>query len=88
MITTLLARARDSFTPEDDIVLVDLLGLTPDLPVPLDDYLADPLHFNDLGHDLYAHEVFRALGGVIVGESILATPPVALRSQQNFGYIE
>ncbi len=88
VITTLLARARDAFTPEDDIVLVDLLGLTPDLPVPLDDYLADPLHFNDLGHDLYAHEVFRALGGVIVGESVLATPPVSLRSRQNFGYVE
>ena len=89
VVTGLLVRARDNFTPEDDIVLVDLFGLTPELPAPLDDYLADALHFNDLGHDLYAHEVFRALGGVLVGPSPLASPPVSPGdNRQDFGYAD
>lgn len=88
IVSGLLVRARDNFTPEDDIVLVDLFGLTPQLPLPLDDYLDDALHFNDVGHDLYAHEVFRALGGVIVGGSPLATEPVAADdNRQDFGYV-
>ena len=86
VVTSLLVRARDGFSAEDDVVLVDLFGLTPSLPLPLDDYLDDPLHFNDLGHDLYAHEVFRALGGVIVGESPLATDPVT-DNRVDFGYV-
>ena len=73
---------------QDDIVLVDLFGLTPQLPQPLDDYLDDALHFNEVGHDLYAHEVFRALGGVIVGASPLSTEPVAADdNRQDFGYV-
>lgn len=88
IVSSLLVRARDNFTPQDDIVLVDLFGLTPQLPLPLDDYLDDALHFNDVGHDLYAHEVFRALGGVIVGASPLATEPVAAdNNRQDFGYV-
>ncbi len=88
IVSGLLVRARDNFAPEDDIVLVDLFGLTPALPLPLDDYLDDALHFNDVGHDLYAHEVFRALGGVIVGPSPLATTPVNPEdNRQDFGYV-
>jgi len=89
IVSGLLVRARDNFTPQDDIVLVDLFGLTPALPLPLDDYLDDALHFNDVGHDLYAHEVFRALGGVIVGPSPLATTPVNPQdNRQDFGYVD
>lgn len=88
VVSSLLVRARDSFAPEDDIVLVDLFGLTPELPIALDDYLADALHFNDVGHDLYAHEIFRALGGVIVGPSPLASQPVPPGdNRQDFGYV-
>lgn len=89
IVSGLLVRARDNFEPQDDIILVDLFGLTPDLPAALDDYLADALHFDDIGHDLYAHEVFRALGGVIVGPSPLATAPVSPGdNRQDFGYVE
>ena len=64
----------------------DLLGLTSQLPYPLDDALADGIHFNDTGHDLYAHQVFRALGGVIVVTSPLSSDPVA-NNRQDFGYV-
>lgn len=86
VVPSLLVRARDNFSAEDDVVLVDLFGLTTSLPRPLDDYLDDALHFNGLGHDLYAHEVFRALGGTIVGESPLATEPVS-DNRVDYGYV-
>ena len=68
VVTGLLARAREQITVEDDFVVVDLLEVSQELPMPLDDYLADSLHFNDAGHTLYAYEIFRALGGVLVDE--------------------
>lgn len=71
VVTALLARVRDSITPQDDFVLVDLLAMTEHLPGPLDAYLADSLHFNNAGHELYAREIFRALGGVVVGAPLL-----------------
>jgi lysophospholipase L1-like esterase len=86
VVTNLLVRARDQITPEDELIVVDLFELTADLPAPLDDYLADELHFNDAGHDLYAHEIFRALGGVIVGDSPLASEPVS-DNEQSYGYL-
>jgi lysophospholipase L1-like esterase len=87
VVSGLLARARDAVTPEDAFVIVDLLEITQDLPQPLDDYLADSLHFNDAGHDLYAHEVFRALGGVIVGESPLGNGET-FENRHDFGFVE
>ena len=86
IIAELFSGVRERISPADDIIVVDLLGLTGQLPFPLDDALADGIHFNDFGHDLYAHEVFRALGGVIVGPSPLASDP-ASNNRQDFGYV-
>lgn len=86
IIADLFGGVREQLTPADDIVVVDLLGLTSQLSFPLDDVLADGIHFNDTGHDLYAHEVFRALGGVIVGPSPLANDPPS-NNRQDFGYV-
>ncbi len=86
LIAEVFNGVREQITPADDIILVDLLGLTSQLSFPLDDALADGIHFNEFGHDVYAHEVFRALGGVIVGPSPLATEP-ASNNRQDFGYV-
>jgi lysophospholipase L1-like esterase len=86
VVTSLLERARDQITPDDDFVLVDLLEVSQDLPMPLDDYLVDSLHFNDAGHTLYAYEVFRALGGVIVGDLPLPTDR-PFDNERSFGFV-
>lgn len=66
-IYDLLARVRSMLEPEDEIVVVDVLEASTMLDSPLDDYLVDALHFSDLGHDFYADEIFKTLGGVQVG---------------------
>ena len=62
--------ARDSFpTDIPNLMLVDLFGRSDELDVV--DYLFDELHMNDLGHTLYAEEIFQTLGGVRRGEVII-----------------
>ena len=39
----------------------------------LDDVLYDDLHFNSQGHQIYAEQIFRALGGAEVGGEGLGT---------------
>ena len=69
----ILEAARSAIQEDDAIILVDMYGRAEGLP--LDDYLKesggqkDPLHFNDLGHTLYAEEIFETLGGVLVGST-------------------
>jgi lysophospholipase L1-like esterase len=59
-----LAGIRATTADLDGIVLADLHAATRGRD--LDTLLIDPLHLSDEGADLYAVEVFRALGGVIV----------------------
>ncbi len=66
-IYDLLAQVRDMIEPADEIVVVDVLEASRMLDGPLDDLLVDPLHFSDAGHDFYADEIFKTLGGVQVG---------------------
>jgi len=86
-IHDLLVQARDLIEPDDDIIIVDLLEVSKELSMPLDNYLADALHFNDLGHTLYAEEVFKALGGVLIGPSPLTgAPNTPLGEEHSYGY--
>tara|TARA_B100000029_G_scaffold399369_1_gene398063 strand:+ start:133 stop:1257 length:1125 start_codon:yes stop_codon:yes gene_type:complete len=59
---------RSTMDPSKGVVLVDIYGATKDLD--LDDYLFDFLHFNDEGQQLYANEIFKALGGIHIEASI------------------
>jgi lysophospholipase L1-like esterase len=66
-VTDLLDSARAKVGTDQGIILVDLFGASEGLP--LDDYLSDSLHFNGRGQTFYAEEIFKTLGGVLVGES-------------------
>jgi len=70
-ITDVLKTARESISVEEDILVADLFGASHQLDDPLDDYLADALHFNDRGHTLYAEEIFMTLGGFVIGDGPL-----------------
>lgn len=54
--------------PVEGIVLADMLGSLGD--TWLDPYLIDEVHPNDAGHQVYADEIFRALGGVVIEEEV------------------
>ncbi|MGM0575121.1 MAG: SGNH/GDSL hydrolase family protein [Myxococcota bacterium] len=57
---------RTAVAALDGVVIADIeASLGTDDVEP---YLNDPLHMNDLGHQLYADRIFEALGGVVVGE--------------------
>ena len=62
-VADLIAQGRALIEPEDDIVVVDLLEASTALEQPLDDLLAGAITFNDEGHQFYAEEIFKALGG-------------------------
>ncbi len=84
-LAQILVRARDQF-PEDDahLLLVDLFGRFEGENIS--GYLADPLHMNNEGHVAYAEEIFRTLGGVLLGPSPLGVEghtPIGLR--RHFG---
>ncbi len=83
----LLEEARDELFFGEDILLVDLFGASFELDV-LDDYLYDALHFNDNGHTFYAEEIFKALGGVLVGDNPLAgNPRSPLGLERNWSFV-
>lgn len=79
-ITAILRAARESLSVEEGILIADLFGASHALEDPLDDYLFDSLHFNDLGHTLYAEEIFLTLGGALIGDS-----PLGGQSRDNLG---
>lgn len=59
---------RAALAQMPSLLIADVLGsFTPGERV--DDYLDDPIHPNDLGHQRYADEAFLALGGVIVRDA-------------------
>jgi len=83
----LLEGAREELFMGEDIILVDLFGASFELE-ELDYYLYDALHFNDYGQTFYAEEVFKALGGVLVGESPLGGEPrTPLGLDRNWSFI-
>jgi lysophospholipase L1-like esterase len=69
LVGRLIETFRSNLRPVDDLVLADVYGFLGDSPV--DDYLVDEVHLNDLGHQLFADQVFIALGGAVVGEEPL-----------------
>ncbi len=65
-----LNQILDDLPVEEDIVLVDMYGYFEEhTELDLDDYLYDQLHVNEAGHQLYAEQIFEALGGFIVGSA-------------------
>lgn len=66
---------RASIPAGHRFILMDLYGATEDLD--LDALLYDQLHFNTAGQEIYAEEIFRALGGARIGDS--------LGMEKNFG---
>jgi hypothetical protein len=83
----LISDARDLVGIDDDLLLADMYGASHTLDAPLDDYMVDELHFNSAGHTFYAEEIFKTLGGVLVGESPLGGDPRSpLGEEHNFSF--
>jgi lysophospholipase L1-like esterase len=74
-VRDILISAREGLPEDAGVLMVDLFGASEANNLPLDDYLFDPLHFNDLGQTLYAEEVFKAMGGVLIGPNPLTGQP-------------
>jgi len=70
-----ILKILDSIDAIDPILLIDMYDLIIEEEMDLDIYLADELHFNDLGHSLVADEALRALGITRVGENQLGMKP-------------
>jgi len=68
-LRAVLESALDAIPDDENLILVDMFGRATGLA--LDDLMYDSLHFNGLGHILYAEEIFKTLGGVLVGDSPL-----------------
>jgi lysophospholipase L1-like esterase len=82
-VREVLETARDSLDASEDVILVDVFGSTQGTDV--NTILADSLHFNDIGQTLYAEEIFKTLGGVLVGPSPLGGQPrTPLGTDQQF----
>jgi len=94
-LSNIITEARDAFPSEDhNLILVDIYGAAQGLS--LKEYLytqpngqVDPLHFSAKGQVLYAEELFRSLGGVLIGD----TSPLGelghspLGTEQDFGFV-
>jgi len=72
-VSEVLVSARTNIPRDSDIILIDIFGASEGLP--LDDYLFDSLHFNSRGQTFYAEEIFKGLGGVLIGPSPLDAQP-------------
>ncbi len=53
----------------EDVIIADALGALGDELI--DDYLVDPVHPGDVGHQHYADVIFTCLGGVVIDETRL-----------------
>jgi lysophospholipase L1-like esterase len=86
-VSQLISDARDLVGVDDPVLLSDLYGASHTLALPLDNYMVDELHFNSAGHTFYAEEIFKTLGGVLVGESPLGGDPrTPLGDEHNFSF--
>ncbi len=61
-----LVKARGLLAEMGNVLIADIFGALGDAPV--EPYLSDSVHLSAAGHELYAHQIFLALGGVIVDE--------------------
>lgn len=93
-LALMLEEAREAFpSAAHNLILVDVYGAAKG--IALKDYLwtrsngqIDPLHFSALGHVLYAEELFKSLGGVLIGDSPLGElghSPLGV--EQDFGFV-
>jgi lysophospholipase L1-like esterase len=62
-VTDALEQILNELAVSEDIILVDFYGYFRETGLDLDDYLYDQLHFNDAGQEVYARQIFEALGG-------------------------
>lgn len=93
-LALMIEEARAAF-PSDahNLILVDVYGAAKG--IPLKDYLwtrsngqIDPLHFSALGQVLYAEELFKSLGGVLIGDSPLGELGNSpLGTERDFGFV-
>ncbi len=93
-LALMLEEARASFPSEEhNLILVDVYGAAKG--IPLKDYLwtqpngqLDLLHFGAKGQVLYAEELFKSLGGILIGDSPLGelgTSPIG--TERDFGFV-
>lgn len=66
IVEDLLEDVRNELAEEPDLILIDMLAATAE--VPLDPLLDDPLHLNSTGHEFYANEILETLGFVDVDD--------------------
>ena len=86
-IASLLENARSQVPKDGNLLMADLFGASQALDDSLDDYLYDSLHFNDRGQTLYAEEIFKTLGGILIGESPLGGEPRSpLGLEKNYSF--
>ena len=70
-VTDALEQILNELAVNEDIIVVDFYGYFRETGLDLDDYLYDQLHFNDAGQEVYARQIFEALGGAsTVGDPI------------------
>ena len=93
-LALMLEEARDAFpSTAHNLILVDVYGAAKG--IEFRDHLwtrangqIDPLHFSALGQVLYAEELFKSLGGVLIGHSPLGElghSPLGV--EQDFGFV-
>ena len=76
-LSNIITEAREAFPNEErNLILVDVFGAAQGLS--LKEYLytqpngqVDPLHFSAKGQVLYAEELFKSVGGILLGDSPL-----------------
>lgn len=76
IVETLLRRTligiRKDISHHERFLMWDIFAATSD--VDLTSMLIDPLHLNDKGHEFYAQELFKLLGGVVVTDGSPSAP--------------
>lgn len=94
-LANIIEDAREAFpSDEHNLILVDIYGAAQGLS--LKEYLytqpngqVDPLHFSAKGQVLYAEELFRSLGGILIGDASplgeLGHSP--LGTERDFGFV-
>lgn len=70
-VTDALEQILNELAVSEDIILVDFYGYFRETGLDLDDYLYDQLHFNDAGQEVYARQIFEALGGATTVEAAI-----------------
>lgn len=73
-----LISIRKDLSHHERFLLWDMYEATKD--VELDTFLIDPLHLNEAGHEFYARDLFKLLGGVIVEDGDISAP------ERNIGF--